>query len=83
MVEREKREPRSCVGFSKWVLIGGTSGNASRTAGSGEERSIIAVACFRSFEPGVPADLDGEHNGGGRAVRRTASRVLRAMHGSS
>ena len=53
MVEREKREPRSCVGFSKLVLIGGTSGNALRTAG-GEEGSIGTVACFRSFEFGVP-----------------------------
>ena len=53
MVEREKREPRSCVGLSKWVLIGGTSGNALRTA-SGEEVSTVAVACFRSFEFAVP-----------------------------
>ena len=55
MVESEKREPRSCVGFSKWVLIGGTSGNALRTA-SGEEGSIGAVACFLSFEFAVPRE---------------------------
>ena len=57
-VERDKRESRFCAGFSKWVLIGGTSGNALRTE-SGEEGSIVADVCFRSFEFGVPRGSPG------------------------
>jgi hypothetical protein len=50
MVEREEKwELRFCVGFSEWVLIGGTSGNALSTA-SGEEGSIVADIYFRRFE---------------------------------